>query len=62
MWVCAGQDGLIVHEEGAVVGGECEVEDESAGIMRCDLVALIPFPTLRISIASRGKKRPKTRY
>jgi hypothetical protein len=43
VWVCAGQDGLIVQEEGAVVGGQGEVEDEGAGSVRCNLVALIPF-------------------
>jgi len=44
VWVCAGQDGCVVQEEGAVVGGEGEVEDEGAGTGRCDLVALVPFP------------------
>jgi hypothetical protein len=28
VWVCAGQDGFVVQEEGAVVGVECEVEDK----------------------------------
>jgi hypothetical protein len=43
VWVRAGQDGFIVQEEGEVVGGECEVEDEGAGELRCDLVALVPL-------------------
>lgn len=43
VWVCAGQDGFVVQKEGAVVGGECEVEDEGAGTVRCNLVALVPF-------------------
>lgn len=41
--VCAGQNGFVVQEERVVVGGECEVEDEGPGIVRCDLVALVPF-------------------
>jgi hypothetical protein len=44
VWVCAGQDGFVVQEEGAVVRGKCEVEDEGTGTMCCDLVALVPFP------------------
>ncbi len=43
MWVCAGENGFAVQEEGEVVGGECEVENKGAGMMRCDLVALVPF-------------------
>lgn len=43
MWVCAGQDGFVIQEESAAVGGECEVEDEGTGTVRCDLVALVPF-------------------
>jgi hypothetical protein len=43
VWVCAGQDGFVVQEEGAVIGGKCEVEDKGAGIVRCDLVVLVPF-------------------
>jgi len=42
--VCAGQDGFVIQEEGAVVGGERKVEDEGARTVRCDLVALVPFP------------------
>lgn len=44
VWVYAGQDGFIVQEECVIVWGECEIEDESAGIPCCDLVALAPFP------------------
>ena len=43
VWVCAGQDGFVVQEEGAVVRGESEVEDEGAGRGRCELVVLVPF-------------------
>ena len=42
--VCTRQDGFAIQEEGEVISGESEVEDEGAGIGRGVLVALVPCP------------------
>ena len=41
--MCAGQDGFIIQEQRVIVGGKCEIEDEGAQTVRCDLVTLVPF-------------------